>query len=58
MSIRELITWNQGSIYKDPESILMNLYKISKYINYPFDKKTCKALRKDLKKIVKKLQKE
>ena len=52
--LREEWIWDPEIDNNNPDEILRNLYNLSEYINYPFDKKTYKKLKKKLKKIIKK----
>lgn len=55
--LKEDWIWNPEIDNNSPEEILVNLYNISQFINYKFDKKTYKELRKKLKKIIKRKRK-
>ena len=55
--LKEDWIWNPEIDNNSPEEILVNLYNISQFINYKFDKKTYKELRKKLKKIIKRERK-
>ena len=49
--------WNAEVDSNDIETLLVSIYKLTPYMNYPFSKKDCRNLKKSLKKTIKRVRK-